>query len=243
MNMKRTGGIICLVVLLFVGMAIAPAMGSIFRAGIANNALTSYESAETEELVTIDFFDFTGETPIKKVIQLPRSEWIDLRNELKNIRTTSKSTEEAWNAQLLVLKEHDLISNDVTYESLNEKFEVKSNVVNRVKTLPIINNSIFNAMCAVNFEFVNGTTLVFGLNTFINIVGFNIISLHKGYTTEGIETKGLLTRTTVPGEYVGFMFGFLGYWLGTREKAGVYSDLIASGFTVITLWLPIPLFP
>jgi len=115
--------------------------------------------------------------------------------------------------------------------------------MNRKKTTPIINNSIFNAICAIDFELVNGTTIVFGLNTFMNLVGFDIISIHKGYTNEGIETRGFLTRSTDPGEYIGFMFGFLGYWFGTKTGTGVYSDLTAAGFTVVTVWLPLPLIP
>ena len=98
-------------------------------------------------------------------------------------------------------------------------------------------------MCAIDFELINGTTAVFGLNTFINYVGFDIVSFHKGYATGGIDTKGLITKSTPPGTYVGFMFGFLGYWLGEKVIAGVYSNVTVAGFTVITTWLPIPLFP
>lgn len=246
--MKHTGGFVCLVMLLFVGLTITPSMGSMFKADVTKNT-TFYESTEMEKLVTIEFFDCTDVIPVKKIIELPESEWIELREKLRDIRRSDNSAEESWNAQLLVFKEHNLISNDVTYESILERIEEKSKNVNflrflnRIETTPIINNSIFNAICAINFELINGTTLVFGLNTFMNLVGFDIISFHKGYTNEGIETKGLLTRSTDPGEYIGFMFGFLGYWFGTKTGTGVYSDLIASGFTVITVWLPLPLIP
>ena len=246
--MKHTGGFVCLVMLLFVGLTITPSMGSMLKADVTKNT-TFYESTEMEKLVTIEFFDCTDVVPVKKIIELPESEWIELREKLRDIRRTDNSAEESWNAQLLVFKEHNLISNDVTYESILERIEEKSKnvnllrVMNRIKTTPIINNSIFNAICAINFELINGTTLVFGLNTFINLVGFDIISFHKGYTNEGIDTRGFLTRSTDPGEYIGFMFGFLGYWFGTKTGTAVYSDLIASGFTVATVWLPLPLIP
>lgn len=248
-TMEKKGGIICIVMLLFVGLTITPAMGSMLKADIIRNTPTVYESPEMEKLVTIDFFDCTGNGPVKKIIELPESEWIKLRDELKDIRRSSNSAEESWNAQLLVLKEHNLISNDVTYESLTGRIVEKSKnmnflrFLNRVETTPIINNSIFNAICAINFELINGSTFVFGLNTFMNLVGFDIVSVHKGYTNEGIETKGLLTRSTEPGEYIGLMFGFLGYWFGTKTGTGLYSDLVVSGFTVVTAWLPIPLVP
>ena len=98
-------------------------------------------------------------------------------------------------------------------------------------------------MCGILVELNNGTTAVFGLNTFINIVGFDIVSFHKGYATGGIQTTGLLSRSAPAGEYVGFMFGFLGYWLGEKVIAGVYSNVTVAGFTVITAWLPVPLIP
>ncbi|HVQ01082.1 MAG TPA: hypothetical protein VMT57_06165, partial [Candidatus Thermoplasmatota archaeon] len=53
-----------------------------------------------------------------------------------------------------------------------------------------------------------------------------------------ITTTGMLGQQTAPpGNYVGTMFGFFGYWHGTKVKTGVYSDLTASGFTVFTVWL------
>ena len=247
--MNKKGGIICIVMLLFVGLTITPAMGSILKADNTSNTKICNKSLEMDELVTIDFFDYTSIIPVKKIVEIPETELIILREKLREIRESAKTAEESWNAQVSVLKEHNLISNNVPYEYLMEKIEEKSKKMNFLKFLnkfeitPIINNSIFNAICAINFELVNGTTYVFGLNTFMNLVGFDIVSIHRGYTNEGIETKGLLTRSNDPGEYAGFMFGFLGYWFGTKTGTGVYSDLVASGFTVITAWLPIPLNP
>jgi len=247
--MNKKGGIICIVMLLFVGLTITPAMGSILKADTTKNTKIFSKSLETEKLVIIDFIDCTGIIPVKKIVELPEVEWKELCNKLKEIRKSDKTTEESWNAQLSVLERYNLISNGVFYENLMDRIEEKSKnmnflkILNKFETTPIINNSIFNAICAINFELINGTTYVFGLNTFMNVVGFDIISVHKGYTNDGIETKGLLTRSNDPGEYAGFMFGFLGYWFGTKTGTGVYSDLIASGFTVITAWLPIPLNP
>ena len=98
-------------------------------------------------------------------------------------------------------------------------------------------------MCAIDFELTNGTTFVFGLNTFVNYIGFDIISFHHGYATNWIDTKGLLTSSTPPGEYIGSMFGFLGYWLGEKTGTGGYSNVTVAGFTVFTAWLPIPVSP
>lgn len=247
--MNKKGGIFCIVMLLFVGLTITPAMGGILKADTTGNTKIFDKSLEMEKLVTIDFFDCTSIIPVKKIVEIPETELITLREKLKEIRESDKNAEESWNAQLSILKEHNLISYGVTYENLMGRIEEKSNkmnflkLLNKIEITPIINNSIFNAICAINFELINGTTYVFGLNTFMNLVGFDIISFHKGYTNDGIETKGLLTRSNDPGEYAGFMFGFLGYWFGTKTGTGVYSDLVASGFTVITGWLPIPLNP
>jgi len=196
-----------------------------------------------------DFFDCTGVIPIKKEITLPKSDWIALRNELRTIRKSSTSIEESLNAQLTVFKEYNLISNDVTYKNFISKAVEKSKnsnlprIFNKIQTTPIINNSIFNAMCVINFDLTNGTTAVFGLNTFINYIGFDIVSFHRGYAIDGIDTKGILSREAPPGEYVGFMFGFFGAWIGEKISTGFYSNVTVAGFSVITAWLPIPVFP
>jgi hypothetical protein len=247
--MNKKGGIICIVMLLFVGLTIPPAMGSMLEADLTDNTKISKQFVEKEQLVTIDFIDYTGHIPVKKVMELPKTDYKQLRAKLKEIRVVHENSEESWNAQLSVLKEYNLITNTITYKTLIDRIEEKSktlnllNILSNFKPTPIINNSIFNAICAINFEMVNGTTYVFGLNTFMNLVGFDIISFHKGYTKDGIDTKGLLTRSNEPGQYAGVMFGFLGYWFGTKIGTGEYSDLVASGFTVITAWLPIPLNP
>ena len=73
--------------------------------------------------------------------------------------------------------------------------------------------------------------------------GFDIISFHKGYATNGIQTNGLISDSVPPGEYAGFMFGFFGYWFGVKTSTGVYSSVTVAGLTIITVWLPIPLNP
>ena len=246
--MKKTGELIFIIMLLFVGLAITPAMGSMYEAGITTQPMF-YNYIEKEEMVTIDFFDYTGTIPIKNEVKLPKSEWISIRNELRTIRKSSKSIEESLEAQLIVFKEHNLISDDSTYENIMGKAVEKSEnmnlprVFNRIKPTPIINNSIINAMCIINFELTNGTTAVFGLNTFVNLIGFDIVSFHKGYSPDGIDTKGILTQATAPGEYIGTMFGFFGAWIGEKTIPGFYSNVTVAGFSVITAWLPIPLFP
>jgi hypothetical protein len=247
--MNKKGGIICIVMLLFVGLTITPAMGSMLEAELTDNTKISKQLVENEQFVTIDFIDYTGKIPVKKTIELPKSDYKLLCAKLKQIRSEHKNSEESWNAQLSILKEYNLITKTISFNNLMDRIEEKSKTMNLLKIFsnfkptPIINNSIFNAICAINFEMVNGTTYVFGLNTFMNLVGFDIVSFHKGYTKDGIETKGLLTRSNEPGQYAGLMFGFLGYWFGTKIGTGEYSDLVASGFTVITAWLPIPLTP
>jgi hypothetical protein len=227
-------------------LTIIPAMGSINKA-TQNTPITIHLTSE--EYVTIDFIDTTDFIPIKKEITISKTEWYTIRKELREIRTSEISIEESLTAQLTIFKNHNLISNDITIETLQNKLTEKSKThslpaaFHKMKTSPIINNSVFNAMCAIDFELINGSTAVFGLNTFVNIVGFDIISLHKGYAVDGIDTKGLFSKATPPGEYVGFMFGFLGYWLGEKIIAGVYSNVTCAGFSVITVWLPIPLFP
>jgi hypothetical protein len=86
----------------------------------------------------------------------------------------------------------------------------------------------------------NGSTLVFGLNTFINIIGFNIVSVHKGYAPDGIQITGLISASVPPGEYAGFIFGFFGYWFGEKISTGVYSNLTCAGLAIITAWVPLP---
>ena len=224
--MNWGGKIIC-IALIVVGLVLTPATASVLEG--------------SEESITIYFWDCTGKTPVKTTVEFTTTDWNELREEIREIRTSSDSIEESFNEQFEVLQQYDLIDYDATYQILeekaNEKFENKRSrrVIN-----PAPENFIFNAMCAINFELTSGTTLVFGLNTFINLVGFDIISFHKGYTPDGIETKGLASQSTDPGEYLGSMFGFLGYWFGTASGVGQYSDLVVAGFTVVTSWLPSP---
>lgn len=246
--MKKIGSIICVVLLLFVGLSITPAMGSIQKADVTEQPIIRCVF-ETEDLVTIDFVDCTGKVPVKKEVKLLRSEWMDLRNELRSIRRSSEPSIQLLNAQFSVLKKYDLVSDDFSFEDVVgkkvEKFNSlkRSRFFNGARPTPLLNNSLFNAMCAIDFELTNGTTAVFGLNTFLNYIGFDIVSFHHGYALDGIDTKGILSANTPPGEYVGFMFGFLGYWLGEKIGTGFYSDVTVAGFTVVTAWLPIPVFP
>jgi len=172
------------------------------------------------------------------VIEFKGDDWENLCNELREIKSTSSSIEESLNSQFTLLKQYGLISYDVTYKILEEKakqrFENK-----KIQKAPLAGNIIINAICAIDFELKNGTTLVFGLNTFINLIGFNIFSIHKGYTPGGIHTSGLFKQSTEPGTYLGFMFGLLGYWFGTKTGTGTYSDLTVAGFTVFTTLIPV----
>lgn len=244
--MRKHGGFVILTMLLIFGLSITPALGSLYDADETRNNLIANEKNVIDEIINVEFVDYTAEIPVKKTLSMPKSKFQQIRSDLRNIINTDSTERDSWNAQIEVLKEYNLISQDVTYEKIRQRFIEKSKnsnfarIFNNPKTLPIINNSIFNAICGINFELTNGTTLVFGLNTFINLVGFDIISVHYGHTNDGIETRGLLSRSTSPGQYIGFMFGFLGYWLGTKTGTGIYSDLIANGFSVITVWLPIP---
>jgi hypothetical protein len=225
--MKRRGIEICIAVLLFVGLAITPALGSIAEASDTNK-------------VSVYFWDLTSKRPEKKVLEFTQSDWTAFKNQIKEIRATSTSIEESLNAQFALFKERGIISYDMTYETLKasaaERF---SNRHYRQPRAPLADNVIINAICAISFQLTNGTTLVFGLNTFMNIVGFDIISFHKGYSPTGIDTKGLMQQATAPGTYIGSMFGLLGYWFGTKTGTGVYSDLTVAGFTVGTAWFPI----
>jgi hypothetical protein len=238
--MKLRDGIICLAVLFVAGLLTTPALGSTLQASYHIKSAT-----KNLDTITVDFVDCTGVLPIKKEITLSKEEWRSLQSEFRTIRLSDNSFNEQMNAQLAVLKKHHFISNDATIAPLMNQFIKKvqrtqlPGIFSKKSTTPIINNSIFNAMCGINFEFTNGTTYVFGLNTFINIIGFDIISVHKGYTPDGIQTTGILTRSTTAGTFIGGMFGFLGYWFGTKTGTGSYSDIVVAGFTIVTVWLPI----
>ena len=235
--MKLVGVILCTIIL-FVGFIISPATGNIFEADVLKQNLNVQNNEET---ITVYFLDFTEKRPVEKSIDMTATEWNMLKSEIREIRETSQCIEESINAQLDIFYEYDLIDNQITYNDLQKNAnEVFKHKAQRTSRTPLFENVIFNMICAISFELESGNNLVFGLNTFINIIGFNIISVHKGYSPDGISTLGgLLAQETDPGEYVGMMFGFFGYWFGTKTGTGTYSDLICAGFTVTTLWLPI----
>lgn len=229
--MKKGGAIICIIILLLAGLSISPAVGGILEAAEAGE----------DEIVQVTFWDCTKKRPVEQVLELTESEYNDIKVKLRDIQKTSKSIEESYNAQFTVFKQHGLISDDVTYESLAEKFNEKSKnkPLRRLRT-PLNGSFILNAICAINFEMESGDTLVFGLNTFMNYVGLNIISVHLGHFPNGITTfGGLLAQSVGMGNYTGLMFGFLGYWFGTRTGTGTYSDVLVAGFSVITFWYQI----
>jgi hypothetical protein len=234
--MKQRNKIICIVMLLIISLATTtPVMGSMKKADY--QTIISLQTS-SPQYVTIEFVDCTNIIPIQKEVTMLKTEWISLKTDLRAI-PKGLSVQDTLSAQLAVYKKHNLISPSVTTANLLQKFNMNTpNFARKIHTNPI-NNSVVNAMCAILLDLQNGTTAVFGLNSFINLIGFDIFSFHKGYATE-ITTTGVLGQRSAPaGTYVGAMFGFFGYWSGTKVKTGIYSDLTASGFTVFTLWLPL----
>jgi hypothetical protein len=242
--MKYRGEIVILTVLLVAGLMVTPTLASMNNAG---QRITS--SNADIGVVTLVFVDCTGAVPIKKEIALSKAEWSSIRHELQAISTSAKSMKETLRDQFTVLQNHHLISADITIDELLSKTNGKINtekiqsLAQRINTVPLINNSLFSAMSAIFFEIQNGTNAVFGLNTFINVIGFDIISFHKGYAINGIQTNGLISKSVPPGEYFGVMFGFFGYWFGTKVSTGIYSNVTVAGLSIVTAWLPIPLNP
>ena len=232
--MKIRGGIAFGIILLFVGLSFSPATGGIIEAG-------DNQSFNQEEKLDIYFWDVTGPRTTKQTFELTETEWYNLRLELREARASCDSMEELLTNQIVIFKEYDLISDDVNFDELQEKANKKfANKPYRKTISTPVENVIFNMICAISFELDSGNTFVFGLNTFINIVGFNIISFHRGHSPDGISTLGgLLAQSTDPGNYTGVMFGFFGYWMGTKTGTGTYSDLIVAGFTVATAWIPL----
>jgi hypothetical protein len=241
--MKIKNKIIILSVLLIGSMMITPALASTTPAEYQTRSLT-----KNPETITLEFIDCTGVIPLKKEITLSKTEWKSITEELKTITSSETTMNGKFTAQLSVFQKHNLVSQDINIDALLIKFNKKTNyeifrsLQDRLpKRLPI-NNTIFSALSAISFtmENENGSALVFGLNTFINYIGFDIISLHKGYATGGIQTTGLISKSVPPGEYAGFIFGFFGYWFGEKISTGVYSDLTVSGLAIITAWVPVP---
>ncbi len=234
--MKQRNKIICIVMLFTISLTtISPVLGSTTQ---ANHLTLMPLQTGSPQYVIIDFVDCTNIVPIRKEVAMLKTEWISLRNELRAI-STGLSVRNTLSAQLAVYQKHGLVSPQVTSDSLFRRFNTNSLVSERKMHASPLNDSVINAMCAILLDLTNGTTAVFGLNSFINLIGFDIISAHKGYATQ-ITTTGLLGQRSAPaGTYAGTMFGFFGYWSGTKVKTGVYSDLTASGFTVFTLWVPL----
>ena len=221
---------------------LTPALGSTTQAGYQTKSLT-----KNLETVTVDFIDCTGAIPVKKEITMSKAEWDIITDELQSIATSETTMNGKFAAQLSVFQKHHLVSQGTYIDALLVKFNKKINnglfrsLQERVPRILPINNSIFSALSAISFslENENGSTLVFGLNTFINIIGFNIVSIHKGYATDGIQTNGLISSSVPPGEYAGFIFGFFGYWFGEKISTGVYTNLTVAGLAIITAWVPV----
>lgn len=241
--MKIKSKIIILTVLLVGSLMITPVLASTTQVGYQTKPL-----GKNLKTITVDFIDVTGAIPIKKEITMSKVEWETITHELQAISTSEKTMGGKFAAQLRIFQKHHLVSEDITIDALLVKFNKRTNnglfrsLQERVpKSLPL-NNSIFSALSAISFtlENENGSTLVFGLNTFINIIGFNIVSVHKGYAPDGIQTTGLISTSVPPGEYAGFIFGFFGYWFGEKISTGVYTNLTVAGLAIITAWIQVP---
>jgi len=241
--MRTERKIIFLSVLIAAIFLLPSALASTNQAAYPNNV-----NQKNNDDITIDFIDYTGRTPIKKEITLSRVEWNEITKELRSFTASQTTLRGAFDAQLSVLKNHGLVSREKTIDSLLSHFNKKTKTElfhtlreRSLQNLPI-NNSIFSALSAITFtmENKNGSTIVFGLNTFINYIGFNIISAHKGYATDGIKINGLITKSVPPGQYAGLIFGFFGYWFGEKISTGVYSNLTVAGLGIITFWMPVP---
>ena len=233
--MKHKSGIFYLVMFLVAGLLITPALGSIYQAG--------YQKTSTENLenLTIDFVDCTGFVPVKKQVSMSPTQYNELVTELHRISGLGMPMRETIAAQSKLFQQHGLIASEMDINSFftqhHQYFNTQKihTLQHRIQPSPL-NNTLFSVLSAITCTLENGTTIVLGLNSFINIIGFNIVSFHKGNATEGIQTNGILPATVPPGEYVGFMFGFFGYWFGTKTQTGVYSNVTVAGLTFITLW-------
>jgi hypothetical protein len=238
--MKLERKIIILSVLLLSSMMITPALASTTQA-----EFQTHVHNQNLDTTTIEIIDCTGGTPIKKQITLSKTELKTITTELHAIAQSTSTMIDQFTAQLSILKKHGLVSQDININTLLEKFNKKTHTIlfqslqHRFSQSMPINNTLFSALSAISFslENENGSTLVFGLNTFINLIGFNIISLHKGYAPDGIQTNGLISGSVPPGEYTGFIFGFFGYWFGEKISTGVYTNLTCSGLGIITGWV------
>lgn len=241
--MKIKNKILFLSVLLVGSLMVTPTLASTIQADVNTNSMSN-----RLDTITIDFNDCTAVVPVKKEITLSQSEWNEILDELHLIATSGGSMSEVFSAQLKVFQNHNLVSKDTTMNELSDRFNLISHIGmmrslhSRTPRILPLNNTIISALSALSFtmENPNGSAFVFGLNTFINYIGFNIISLHKGYATTGIQTNGLISKSVPPGEYAGAIFGFFGYWFGTKVSTGVYSDLTVAGLAIITVWVPVP---
>jgi hypothetical protein len=237
--MKWRGEIVCLTVLLVAGLLVTPALGSMIKADHHNSAPTL-----TTESVTFDFVDSTGVIPITKEVTIPKSEWTLMNNELNAITASGTSMTEIFTAQFKIFQKHNLVAPDVNIVTLLNAFNKRTNnglvksLQNKIHSPSALNNTLIGFLCAITCTIDSGTTVVLGLNTFVNYVGFDIVSFHKGHTSTGIQVNGLVTDSVPPGNYVGFMFGFFGYWFGQKTSTAVYSNVTVAGLTIITLWLP-----
>jgi len=237
--MKLRGELVCLTVLLVATIMVTPAIGSMNKAVYQNLATTN------EETVTLDFVDCTHSVPIKKEITMPKSEWKSLNEELNAIATSGLSLKDTLTAQITLFQKHHLISPETNINAILSKLPEKTNtgkvksLQDRIQRSPIFNNTLFSVLSAISFTLDNGTTLVLGLNSFINYVGFDIVSFHKGHASTGIQTTGVISKSVPPGNYAGFIFGFFGYWFGQKTSTAVYSSVTVAGLGIITLWVSI----
>lgn len=217
------------VVVLFIALVFTPTT----HAGYINKLNSK------EELIQIEISEYKSDGIIEnKIFSLTKKEVNNLKNELLNSKTIEK--------QLFILKEHELIPEDVNTKDLeNDMYKRASSLgitedtqpeKSRIK-LPIL----LKFLNKVNIVYLGGVSLNIGLKFIIRIINLlpfiNLPTLDFADICGGLfgvtTTRGILSNNTLitfPG-IVG-MIGFVGYRIKFPFLMHIYT-----GFSAVTFGL------
>ena len=252
MEYSKKVEVVC-VISLFLIVAAVPLVHSNFLPLSQKNIIFSKVKKSTE-ITSITIYNYDGDSYEKVTKELLWDEFEDLIESIEQIQHTNKSLREKIELQLLLLKEKNLISKDITYISMWNNFNKTLGNRNNVFHLGIFDNFLFfddiltNNATALNFLTVSNSFSP-GLRFIIldrlpklrlDICGFLFGYIHC-VETDGFQGhKSMESNLWVPPRYIyvgfGRYVGFVGIVFFGESDLNDFTFHLGIGFSGFTLW-------
>lgn len=233
------------VVVLFLGLAIAPAVdGQLVKT--EKQSKTFKESEISPEMAELQVYNCKDGKYEKTTKEIPMDEALELKERIQEIQKLDIPLREKIDLQLAVLKEKEIIPADANLDDIMKNFNERWSKVDKDRLMKIFGNrrdsngAIFNVFCGLLLQTDMGAGLVFGTHTLLPTIGVDIFGFFTGGLGWVVITSGLLGEQSMGSAYydnfLGFFLGFAGFLI--FGILGMYGPFIlAIGVAGITAWV------